>query len=135
MVKFCLSLTEHLFTHCSALYIIPLELLKNWEQHNETLFFRACFWPFLNSLNYKTRLLLRSTFVIEDLDFYSIPFFNYFRGKGPAIPIAFIFTKKIRLKSMREKNYFFVDDFCSKIANEESWPQQKTHDFCVANSS
>ena len=40
---FRICLTEHSFTHCSALYRIPLELLKNKEQHNETLFFRACF--------------------------------------------------------------------------------------------
>ena len=38
-----LNLTEHSFTDCSALYRIPLELLKNMNQHNETLFFRACF--------------------------------------------------------------------------------------------
>ena len=32
-------LTEHSFTDCSALYRIPLELLKNREKHNETIFF------------------------------------------------------------------------------------------------
>ena len=55
-------LTEDSFTHCSALSRIPLELLKNKEQHNETLFLRACFYPFLNSLNCKTRLLAAVSF-------------------------------------------------------------------------
>ena len=36
-------LTEHLFTDCSASYRIPLELLKNMKQHNETLFFEFAF--------------------------------------------------------------------------------------------
>ena len=35
--------TEHSFTDCTALYRIPLELLKNMKQHNEILFFRTCF--------------------------------------------------------------------------------------------
>ena len=55
-------LTEHSFTDCSALYRIPVELLEKREQDNETQFFRACLKPFLNSLNYKTRLLAAVNF-------------------------------------------------------------------------
>ena len=32
-------LTEHPFTDCSALYRVPLELVKNRKLHNEMLFF------------------------------------------------------------------------------------------------
>ena len=33
------QLTEHSFTDCSALYRIPLELVKNRKLHNEKVFF------------------------------------------------------------------------------------------------
>ena len=94
--KYCVSscLTEHSFTDCSALYRIPLELLKNREQHNETLFFRACVWPFLNSLNYKTRLLAAVNFCHWRFTFLFHPglyksFFNHFVKKTTCKKIIF----------------------------------------------
>ena len=94
------------------MYVLDWELLKNREQHNETLFFRACLWPFLNSLNYKTRLfaavnfcLWRFTFLLySGLQFMS-RFLTVFRVEGP---------QKIPFKNMNRK-FFLVDEFYSKL--------------------
>ena len=55
-------LTEHPFTDRSALYRIPLELVKNRKLHNEMLFFWVCFWFFQDSTNFKTCLLAAVNF-------------------------------------------------------------------------
>ena len=105
----CLFLTEHSLTDCSDLYRIPLDLLKNREQHNEIIFFRACFWSFQNSLNYKIRLLAAVNVCHYKFSLIFHPghyksFFDYFSGRGLAVPLAF--QQKISLKNMHEKNYF-----------------------------
>ena len=99
------------------------------EEHNETLFFRACFWPFLNSLNYKTRLLAAVNFCHWRFTFLFYPglyksFFNCFSCQEPTVPLVLLQRKSL-WKIWMKKNFFFVDVFCSKIANEEIWPQQK----------
>ena len=73
-----IALTERPFTDRSALYRIPLELVKNRKLHNEMLFFffEFVFDSFKIPQISKHVFLLRSTFVIEDFDEYSILVFK-----------------------------------------------------------
>ena len=62
IIKAKWSLTEHPLTDRSALYRIPLELVKNRKLHDEMLFFWVCFWFFQDSTNFKTCLLAAVNF-------------------------------------------------------------------------
>eukprot|EP00493_Phyllostaurus_siculus_P013789 UN13999 len=56
-------LTELSFTDCSALYIIPLELVKNRKLHNENIFnFFEFVFTFSRFPNLKPRLLASVNF-------------------------------------------------------------------------
>ena len=80
--------------------------------------------------------LLRSTFVIEDFDEYSILvfklwFLTFFRAEGPRFRLHFV--SKNPLQKCAGKNYFFTDGLFYKMVNDESWPQQKHILFILQN--
>ena len=99
-------LTEHPFTDRSALYRIPLELVKNRKLHNEMLFFWVCFWFFQDSTNFKTCLFAAVNFCHWRFWFISHSglwklFLTIF---GPRVRrSACISTKKTSLNDMHEK--------------------------------
>ena len=62
-------LTEHPFTDRSAMYRIPLELVKNRKLHNQNVFFFEFAFDFLKIPPIaKHDFLLRTTFIVEDFD-------------------------------------------------------------------
>ena len=84
--------------------------------------------------------LLRSTFVIEDFDEYSILVFKlwlltFFRAEGrpKARGSACILLAKTPYKNVQEKNSFFTNGLFYKMVNDESWPQQKHILFILRN--
>ena len=86
-------------------------------------FFELAFDLFYIRQITKHVFVLRSTFFIEDFHFYFIlvfisRFLTIFRAKGP--PFRLHFYKENPFEIYACKTLFFVDGFCSKIANEES---------------
>ena len=80
--------------------------------------------------------LLRSTFVIEDFDEYSILvfklwFLTFFRAEGPRFRLHFV--SKNSLQKCAGKNCFFRGGLFYKMVNDESWPQQKHILFILQN--
>ena len=107
IMKVIIILIENWFTVCSALYRIPLELLK--IGNNETLTFWACFWPFLNCLNYKKCLLAAVNFCHWRFSFIFYlrihrSIFDYFWAQGPLFCLHSY--KEHPLEKYGWKNYF-----------------------------
>ena len=79
----------------------------------------------------KHLFLLRSTFVIEEFDQYSIlvssdiDFWLFFglKARGCACIYVNPFGSKHLVQKYAWKNYLLQMDFCLKTDNDESWPQ------------